>query len=274
VVTTKRRPAAPRTPARKSSRGSATHARKKPTSKAPPSIMRTHAADLWAVGLVTLGILLALALWGQQLGPVGHGVDTGLAYMVGWVRTLVPLIVAGAGVVLLLERDRPDPLRTGLGAALGLIGICGLGELAKHTPTFTDTASIKVAGGWVGALVGRPLHVGLGSAGAAVLLVAVVIVAALIATGVRRPPPHSPNQNPNQNPNPRSRPSPNRWPGRSPCRPPPHPGPVRTGSCPRSPSSRPPSNCATTSASSTRPGKRWWLPWPPMAWPPACSVAR
>src|SRR6202034_2381321 len=124
VVTTKRRPATTRAPARKP----AQHTRKKAAPPAP-SILRRHAADLWAIGLITLGVLLALALWGHSLGPVGHGIDTFLATLVGWARIIVPLVCAGAGVVLLVERERPDPLRTGLGAALGLVGVCGLAGL-------------------------------------------------------------------------------------------------------------------------------------------------
>jgi S-DNA-T family DNA segregation ATPase FtsK/SpoIIIE len=177
VVTTKRRPAAPRPPARKKSASRA-------KAPAKTSIWHTHAADLWAIGLITLGVLLALALWGQQLGPVGHGVNTTLATLVGWIRSFIPVVVAGAGLVLLVDRERPDPLRTGLGAALGVIGLCGLAELAKHTPPFTPSHALRDAGGWVGAAAGRPLHAGLGTAGAAVLLVAVVLVAVLIATGV------------------------------------------------------------------------------------------
>src|SRR6202034_2632778 len=120
VVTTKRRPATTRAPARKP----AQHTRKKAAAP-PPSILRRHSADLWSIGLITLGVLLALALWGHALGPVGHDVNTGLADVMGWTRILIPIISAGAGVVLLLERERPEPLRTGLGAALGIIGFCG-----------------------------------------------------------------------------------------------------------------------------------------------------
>jgi S-DNA-T family DNA segregation ATPase FtsK/SpoIIIE len=133
---------------------------------------------------VTLGVLLALAVWGDSLGPVGNGVDKGLATVLGWTRILIPIIAAGAGVVLLLERERPEPLRTGIGAALGIIGFCGLGQLAKHDPPFHPSANLRQAGGWVGALAGRPLHAGIGSAGAGVLFVVLVFVAGLIATGV------------------------------------------------------------------------------------------
>jgi DNA segregation ATPase FtsK/SpoIIIE, S-DNA-T family len=186
VVTTKRRPVAPRTPARKSStRGAHSAPRKRPSIAAPPpSIWRRHSADLWSIGLVTLGVLLALAVWGDSLGPVGNGVDTGLATVLGWTRILIPIIAVGAGVVLLLERERPEPLRTVVGAALGIIGFCGLGQLAKHNPPFHPSVYLRQAGGWVGALAGRPLHAGIGSAGAGVLFVALVFVAGLIATGV------------------------------------------------------------------------------------------
>ncbi len=129
-------------------------------------------------------MLLALAIWGDALGPVGHGINVGLATVVGWTRILIPLIAAGAGVVLLVERDRPEPVRTCLGAALGIIGFCGLGQLAKDNPPFSPSVDLQQAGGWVGALVGRPLHAGIGSAGSGVLFVALVFVAGLIATGV------------------------------------------------------------------------------------------
>ena len=99
---------------------------------------------------------------------------------------VIPIVCAGAGVVLLVERDRPEPLRTGLGALLGVIGFCGLGELAEGAPplTFHPSRALEAAGGWVGAVVGHPLHAGIGTAGSAVLFAALVFVAALIATGI------------------------------------------------------------------------------------------
>ncbi len=172
-------------------------------ASARPPFWRVQARDLWAVGLITLGVLLMLALWGQQLGPVGHGANSALALLAGWARVLLPLVAVGAGVALLLDRGTrlageadaddadedmlapgADPWRLVVGTVLGLLGICGLAELAKGTPRLSATQSVRDAGGYLGALVGRPLHSGLGSAGAAVLLVAVVLVAILIATGV------------------------------------------------------------------------------------------
>jgi len=185
VVTTKRRPVASRAPARKPvSRGRHRAPRKRATPEREPSILRRHASDLWAIGLITLGVLLALALWGQGLGPIGGHINDGFATLVGWTRVLLPILSAGAGIVLLIERERPEPLRTGLGATLGIIGFCGLGELADHHPPLSRSSQLHTGGGWIGALVGHPLWAGIGTAGAVVLFVAVVFVAALIATGV------------------------------------------------------------------------------------------
>jgi S-DNA-T family DNA segregation ATPase FtsK/SpoIIIE len=185
-VVTKTRGGAATRPTARTTRKPAARAKRSPPSR--PPFWRVQARDLWAVGLITLGVLLALALWGKQLGPVGHAADTGLAFLAGWARVLLPLVAFGAGITLLLDRagrdddgdgddehEGADPWRLAVGTFLGL---------AKGAPPFSDSHALRDAGGYVGAAVGRPLHAGLGSAGAAVLLVAVVLVAVLVATGV------------------------------------------------------------------------------------------
>jgi len=193
-VVTKTRGGAATRPAARTTKKPAARAKRKPTPPPRLPFWRRQARDLWAVGLITLGVLLALALWGKQLGPIGHAVDTGLGSVAGWVRVLLPLVSFGAGLALLLDRasrddddeehEGSDPWRLAVGTVLGLLGICGLAELAKGTPPFSDSGALRDAGGYLGAAVGHPLHAGLGSAGAAVLLVAVILVAVLVATGV------------------------------------------------------------------------------------------
>ena len=208
MVTKTRGGAATRAPSRAAAKKPASRSRKTAPTRSSraarssrPSFWHVQSRDLWAVGLITLGVLLMLALWGQQLGPVGHGVNTALALVAGWARVLLPLVAVGAGVALLFDRgarradlddDRDDgeppagadPWRLAVGTVLGLLGICGLAEVANGTPTLSSSHSLRDAGGYLGALVGRPLHAGLGTTGAAVLLVAVILVAILIATGV------------------------------------------------------------------------------------------
>jgi S-DNA-T family DNA segregation ATPase FtsK/SpoIIIE len=142
------------------------------------------AADLWAVALVVVGILLGLALYFGKTGTVGHGVDDGLGAVVGWARYLLPPLCIAAGGFVVAGRRRPDPLRTVIGAVLGLLAVSGLAELAGGSPKLgAATAELRGAGGWIGALVGRPLESWLGGAGAVVVLLAVVVVGTVLSTG-------------------------------------------------------------------------------------------
>ena len=154
--------------------------------------MAEHAADVWGVLLVTVGVLLALALYLNALGPVGHGARVGLGALVGWARFLVPVACVLVGVRLIAGRRETDegavkrePIRAVLGVGLALLAVSGLAALAGGSPRFgASTTKLSGAGGWLGALLGNPLHNGLGAFGAGVVLVAVFIVATIIFTGV------------------------------------------------------------------------------------------
>ncbi|HEY5244530.1 MAG TPA: DNA translocase FtsK 4TM domain-containing protein, partial [Acidimicrobiales bacterium] len=155
------------------------------TRSAESGLFSDHAADLWAIGLATLGILLALALYGDAAGTVGHGVDVALGAVVGWVRFLLPPICVVVGVVIIVGRHRPEPVRTWIGVVLGLLAACGLAELAGGSPKADATnRALSDAGGWLGVAVGRPLASGVGTAGAVVILVAVAFVGIVLSTGV------------------------------------------------------------------------------------------
>ena len=154
--------------------------------------MAEHAADVWGVVLVTLGVLAALALYLNALGPVGHGVREGLGALVGWARFLVPVACILVGIRLIAGRRETDdgevrrePIRAVLGAGLALLAVSGLAALAGGSPRLgASTTALSAAGGWLGALIGNPLGNGLGGFGAGVVLVAVCIVAAILFTGV------------------------------------------------------------------------------------------
>ncbi len=187
-MTTKGRPAHRRTPARSApkGKGASTAARKATGTAAAdrPGLLADHAVDLWAVGLVTVGILLALALYGGAAGWVGTGVDRALGAVLGFTRYLLPPACVAAGVLLIVGRHRPDPLRTGLGAALGVVAVSGLADLAGGSPPASASVSaLSAAGGWLGVVVGHPLRAGIGTVGAVVVLVALFVVGVVLATG-------------------------------------------------------------------------------------------
>jgi len=151
-----------------------------------------HASDVWGVVLVTVGVLTALAFYADSLNPAGHGARLGVGDLLGWGRFLVPPVAVAVGILLLVNRGddgkgraERDPARAVVGATLTLLAVAGLAALAGGSPSLrASTAELSSAGGWVGALIADPLRAGLGGFGAATVLVAVLVVAMVLFTGV------------------------------------------------------------------------------------------
>jgi S-DNA-T family DNA segregation ATPase FtsK/SpoIIIE len=149
------------------------------------SVLEGHVEDAWGIGLVTMGILGALALYVDALGPVGHGVRQGLGMVLGVGRFLVPPAFGAAGVMLIAGRPRHEPARAGVGLVLSLASVAGLADLAGGAPRFSSSSTrLAGAGGFIGAGFGNPLRSGLGDWGASVVLLAVVTLALVLFTGV------------------------------------------------------------------------------------------
>jgi len=149
------------------------------------SVLDGHVEDAWGIGLVTVGILGALALYVDALGPIGHGARHGLGVVLGVGRFLVPPAFVAAGIMLIAGRPRQEPARSGVGLALSLASVAGLADLAGGAPHITaSSARLSGAGGAIGAAIGNPLRSGLGDWGAAVVLLAFVTLALVLFTGV------------------------------------------------------------------------------------------
>jgi S-DNA-T family DNA segregation ATPase FtsK/SpoIIIE len=156
------------------------------------NVVAAHAADVWGVVLVTVGVLGALAFYADSLGPAGSGARSFVGDLLGWGRFLVPPVAIAAGLNLLVgrrdeddERTAREPARAVVGASLALLAAAGLAALAGGSPSLnSSTALLSAAGGWVGAVVGNPLGHALGGFGAATVLVAVLVVSLVLFTGV------------------------------------------------------------------------------------------
>jgi S-DNA-T family DNA segregation ATPase FtsK/SpoIIIE len=157
------------------------------------AVVAGHAADLWGVVLVTAGVLAAVAFYVNSLGPAGHDARLALGDVLGWGRFLVPPVAIAVGILLIVgrregeeeARSTPEPARAVIGASLTLLSVAGLASLAGGSPRFgASTTSLSSAGGWVGALIGNPLRSALGGFGAATVLVAMLVAAMVLFTGV------------------------------------------------------------------------------------------
>jgi DNA segregation ATPase FtsK/SpoIIIE, S-DNA-T family len=158
----------------------------KSTKPAPaaPSLWRRHERDVWIVLLVVVGLFVALSE-AHALGPVGRGLSRVLSSLLGVGRFALPVVVVGLGVGLGWGRIEVDRRRIEWGLALGLFGLCGLGYLAGGHPGLHATSEqLAHGGGWIGAIVGGGLLHALGIAGALIVLIALLLVATIVLTGV------------------------------------------------------------------------------------------
>jgi len=150
-----------------------------------------HSTDLWGVVLVTMGVLAALAFYADSLNVAGHDARLFVGDLLGWGRFLVPAAAVAVGLRLLIgrgdeeEHTSREPARAVVGASLALLAVAGLAGLAGGSPPLgASTERLAAAGGWVGAVIGDPLRAALGGIGAATVLVALVVVALILFTGV------------------------------------------------------------------------------------------
>jgi len=70
-------------------------------------VLEGHVEDAWGIGLVTVGILAALGLYGDALGPVGHGLRHGLGMVLGtggpiWWLFWTGTGLAGLGLLIMI----------------------------------------------------------------------------------------------------------------------------------------------------------------------------
>ena len=97
----------------------------------------------------------------------------------------LPVILLGLGVALIWGKIEVERARLGWGVALGMLSICGLGHLAGGRPALhASTKALAHAGGWLGVLFGGELNRLIGVAGALVFLLAILVVAIIVTTGI------------------------------------------------------------------------------------------
>jgi S-DNA-T family DNA segregation ATPase FtsK/SpoIIIE len=155
-----------------------------------------HRIDALAIGLAVFGLLSLLAMFSDVVGPIGRGIDSAAADLLGRGKVLVPIASLAAAASTVVQRrnddDEDEVAKRGLRFGLGLLLVCGavVGgfHLARSKSLTGSLEPLRRAGGLVGAAIGAPLRAGLGSAGAAIVLVAVGALGMLlvVGTGVRQ----------------------------------------------------------------------------------------
>ena len=166
MTKSKRRPPARRKPAKRGRH-------RKPGLRAQ---LATHlgrqADDFWGLILIVVGVLAALGIYADLTGPVGRVLRDATSDVFGWGRLIVPVALCGVGAVLVRGRGRgAEPGRAVIGFGLLAFAATGLLHLAGEDD-----------GGWTGRIVAAPLASLLAPAGAAIVLVTLLVLGALILT--------------------------------------------------------------------------------------------
>ncbi len=178
-----RRAGATQTPPRGSSRPSSSGRAASSRSAAVHGALDPHRGDLLGLVLIVVGALVGLAVYLRVAGPLGSGIDTGLGALVGLGRFLLPPALIACGIALLVDGQREHRWRLALGVGMASLAVLGLLHLARGPRDIVITPSeVEGAGGWLGAVAGEPFRQIIGSAGAVVLLLAVVLAGVLVAT--------------------------------------------------------------------------------------------
>ena len=191
---------ATRTPAKKASPAKKATAKKAaaPRKAAPPappparrvaaSALEGHAADVWGVGLIAVGIVAGLGIYADLAGVAGRGLATAAGAAVGLGKVLVPIALVAAGAVLFRREDEEHRAsdrgpRLVVGSALVGVAATGLMHLARGAPGWDEPLrAFTRAGGYVGAASGTPLRTLLGTIGAVPVLVALALVGVVVLT--------------------------------------------------------------------------------------------
>jgi S-DNA-T family DNA segregation ATPase FtsK/SpoIIIE len=148
------------------------------------TLWQRHERDIWIVIMVVIGLFALLAEAGA-LGPVGRQISRALALTFGVGRFVLPVILLGLAVALISGTIEVERARLSWGVSLTTLSVCGLGHLAGGRPSLdAGVKALAHAGGWIGVLIGGGLYRSVSVGGALVILIALLVIALIITTGI------------------------------------------------------------------------------------------
>lgn len=165
-----------------------------------------HADDIWGLGAVVAGLLVAGSVWVSAMGPVGEAIDKVLAWSLGLVRWLAPAVLVWIGVMLVRGGGRSGRAgaaekaeeaekagegedgterwaRALMGSGMMLLAFTGMAHVLRGRPGLdAGVENLGAAGGTVGMAVGGPLHAYIAVFGAVLVLAFLGAVGLMVLT--------------------------------------------------------------------------------------------
>jgi S-DNA-T family DNA segregation ATPase FtsK/SpoIIIE len=155
-------------------------------------VLDQRGRDVLGLGLLAVAVFMGFVLYGGwNGGRVGHGLATGLGWLLGKARVLAPLALAGGGGVLLMRPVLPAlrPLRTGvicLFAAITLAlaaGTLGVSSGPGRAGAGWTSAFMQAHGGVVGEALYQLTHRLVQDVGVNILVVFLLLAGVILLTG-------------------------------------------------------------------------------------------
>lgn len=169
-------------------------------------VLHGHRRDIWGVVFVALGLLTALGVYWDAAGPLGNGLSQFFGGVVGLLRVALPIVFIAVGIVLIrghmrrrvprgttgdlgdnleILDDADQGTRLALGGMVAIIAAAGLLHLWAGQPVWQDPVDNFVdAGGFLGWMIGAPLHAAFKSIGAAIVLIGLFIIGMVVITAM------------------------------------------------------------------------------------------
>jgi S-DNA-T family DNA segregation ATPase FtsK/SpoIIIE len=142
-------------------------------------------SEVWGWLFIVLGVVGVCALYFHTLSLVGRSIRRGASDGFGYADGVLPISLVLAGVALAAKRIRHGVLASTAFLALVILAASGLGEIFGGTPKLSSSlTALGDAGGYLGALVGRPVDALVGTAAAAVIFVLVAFLGAVLLLGI------------------------------------------------------------------------------------------
>ena len=134
------------------------------------------------LGLIGAAVLLALAIYLDLAGPIGRGVETLFGWFLGVGRFAVPPVLAGVGAAFVKRGRSSSPLRLAIAWIVVTISVLGLVHIVRRNDDAEGFDRFGDWGGWLGAGVAEPLVAGIATAGAVVVLLALLAGSVMLIT--------------------------------------------------------------------------------------------
>lgn len=132
-----------------------------------------------AVFLFMLAVLLVLSFFGSA-GSFGKSLNGAAGQMVGLVKFVLPIFLAGFGIILLFRKETFFYVTKVMGLLFTLISFAGFFHWFFDAPTMLAAASAGRGGGYLGYALDFILMKYLGSAGSLVVILAILFLGIIL----------------------------------------------------------------------------------------------